>query len=398
MESPRYTLSLKQWMWLATLVGCSVLVMPPRLQAQRSSGETLLSSLRNNVVRIAVERGEGGSDEGFGFIVGQRANTVFIVTANHVVRGKGPGPESLLRKVTIEYFQDRGNVYKATLLGTSDPNLDVAVLQAGFPQGLTPWVKPALGSLSDVNRGTPVWFIGRAKEWYTPVTSGRINEVTPDLRIIVENLNVQPGTSGAPLIARSGVIGMVVEDAPGAESHAVSIDSIKRAFERWNHPWGLEPLQQGPSGQTSTTPQTNQAPTPPRPRAEEGRPEPTPTTPQTKQVTVLSIRFRPPLSSASGTELQAVIQYSTRADSTLEVWVEEYPPGSGCSGNVHQTNGGRDFRVAAGERHQVFEFPWFGRRLKEGFLRVGARLNGNEAMSNDCLRFNFRPDETQLQR
>jgi hypothetical protein len=35
------------------------------------------------------------SEEGFGFIVGQRANHVLIVTANHVVRGKNLGVEGL---------------------------------------------------------------------------------------------------------------------------------------------------------------------------------------------------------------------------------------------------------------------------------------------------------------
>jgi hypothetical protein len=49
---------------------------------------------------------------------------------------------------------------------------------------------------------------------------------------------VQPGTSGAPLIAESGIIGMIVTNAGGI-SVAVCIDIIKQAFEQWKLPWNL---------------------------------------------------------------------------------------------------------------------------------------------------------------
>jgi hypothetical protein len=109
------------------------------------------------------------------------------------------------------------------------------------------------------------------------------------------------------------------------------------------------------------------------------------------EVAVVNVGGPAELNSASGATLWADIQYSTHYESTMQIWVEEYPAGSGCSGDIHQTNGGRlDIRVAAGERSQRFYFPWNGHRTKAGFLQIGARLNGIEAMSGVCLRFSLR--------
>ena len=111
-------------------------------------------------------------------------------------------------------------------------------------------------------------------------------------------------------------------------------------------------------------------------------------------VTILDIGPRNrALNSASGTDLWADLQYSTPVDSTLHVFAEEYPAGSGCEGDVHQTNGGHTFRVTTGDWRQRFNFHWRGHGLKEGFVKVYAQLNGQEATSNICIHMNFRPGE-----
>jgi hypothetical protein len=207
-------------------------MVPSALQAQQSAGETLALALRANVVSIVAERSDGVQN-GFGFIVGERQGQVYIVTANHVVRSSGPDTTS---QVLIKYFHEQGKAYQATLLETSHQAYDLAVLQARAPTGLA-WRQDALG-LQKIERGTPVWFVGRSAEWYVPTVPGRINTFTLDAKYLIDNLPVRVGTSGAPLVADQGVIGMITADA-GESSQAVSIEVIGRAFEQWNLPWGL---------------------------------------------------------------------------------------------------------------------------------------------------------------
>jgi hypothetical protein len=93
-----------------------------------------------------------------------------------------------------------------------------------------------------------------------------------------------------------------------------------------------------------------------------------------------------PLRSTAPSNIAAVIQSSSAAPGTLHVFVEEYPSGSGCGGDRHQTNGGQDFQVPAGPWTRRFVFPWFGHQMAAGFLRVGARLdNGDAAWSSNCF-------------
>ncbi len=102
------------------------------------------------------------------------------------------------------------------------------------------------------------------------------------------------------------------------------------------------------------------------------------------------------LNSWSGTDLWVDIQYNTPMNSTLHVFAEEYPVGSGCVGTVHHRNGAYTFRVDAGERRQRFDFRWPGQSrptaggFKEGYLKVYAQLNEQEAHPRFCLRFNYR--------
>jgi hypothetical protein len=255
MEYSQNGLSLRSLRWLATLVVWLSVMLPSALQAQPSAGETLSLALRSSVVSIVAERSDG-TQNGFGFIVGERHGQIYIVTANHVVRSSGP---DVTTKVLIKYFHEQGKAYQATLLETSHQAYDLAVLQARTPTGLS-WQKDVLG-LQKVERGTPVWFVGRSAEWYVPTVPGRINTFTLDAKFLIDNLPVRVGTSGAPLIADIGVIGMITDDA-GESSQAVSIEVIRRAFEQWNLPWGLAPLRRTPSDTGTLTIPAKPAPPP----------------------------------------------------------------------------------------------------------------------------------------
>ena len=208
------------------------------LHAQ-SRGENLAISLRDNVVQIVAERADGSHD-GFGFIVGERDNQVYIATANHVVRGTGPGTTA--SRILIRYYRDQEVTSEARLLGESSQVYDLAVLVAPRPNGLA-WHRASAGAAERLQRGTPLWFVGRGGRWYVPTGPGKLNDVTLEFRIHVDGLSVQIGSSGAPLLSEDGIIGMIVEhEREGGVSEAISIDLIERAFTLWDLPWDLQPL------------------------------------------------------------------------------------------------------------------------------------------------------------
>jgi hypothetical protein len=67
------------------------------------------------------------------------------------------------------------------------------------------------------------------------------------------------------------------------------------------------------------------------------------------EITVLGIRPNSmPLNSATPSLIRVVIRSHAQTTSTLHIFVEEYPSGSGCGGSQHETNGGADFTVGGG--------------------------------------------------
>lgn len=284
MEYAQNRVSLRRWQPAWAIV-CCLLGLPMVGHAQPADGEALALALRNNVVGIVAERGDGVHN-GFGFIVAERQGQVFIVTANHVVRSGGPDGEA--RRILVRFFQEQGRSYQATLLETSDQTYDLAVLQVPLPAGLT-WQRAVLGP-QRAERRTPVWFVGRSGEWYVPTVPGRINTLTLDLKYLLDNLPVRVGTSGAPLIADTGLIGMVTSDA-SESSEAVSMDILARAFAQWNLPWQLTPWRGGEPPDVRSEPPPSAAPAPTTPAPAPTTPAPTPT------ATATSGRLCPTLSN-----------------------------------------------------------------------------------------------------
>lgn len=102
-----------------------------------------------------------------------------------------------------------------------------------------------------------------------------------------------------------------------------------------------------------------------------------------------------PLSSLSPSNFRVNVAVQADGRSTLQLFIEEYPVGSGCDGGVHHTNGGGEFQVRAGSSHSTFTIPWFGKRqggYDAGYVRVGARLgDGRAAYSDSCFLFGATP-------
>lgn len=227
-----------------TAAACLIvfLAITPIVGWSQPAGDKLALKLRDNVVKISAKRGSGESVHGFGFIVGKQRDQFYIVTANHVVRSNRPGGAST--SVNVKFYSDPGHSYEADLLETfyGKPQ-DFAVIQVAAPPNLS-WESKALVPLESIKggiRGEEVWFIGRSGKWYIPTIPGRINSDKPDLHSIihVDIASVRVGTSGAPLITKNGIIGMIIQDEVDS-ARAVSVEAIKAAFDEWRYPWSIK--------------------------------------------------------------------------------------------------------------------------------------------------------------
>ncbi|HKS21594.1 MAG TPA: serine protease [Thermoanaerobaculia bacterium] len=217
------------------LVFVAVSLFAVRMTAQ-SSGYDVAESLKANVVRIQAVSGDH-TENGFGFIVGERGGSLYIATANHVVHPEDAGVDPV--KVQVEFFDRQGAMIDATLLGTHDVTHDLAVLTVTPPSGFQ-WKKQCLGGAEQRKRSTEVWNIGKTRQWLVPVSPGRVaSEEIIDGQMDLETMQILPGSSGGPLVASSGIVGIVLRDAAD-NATALDITYVKSYFKKWNHPWDLE--------------------------------------------------------------------------------------------------------------------------------------------------------------
>jgi len=215
---------------LIVLFACSL----PAAAYEQPSGQEVAQLFRANTVRIEALLGER-TENGFGFVVGESEGSLYAVTAYHVVQQKDPdGPPA---KVRVELFGKSGPMIDATILAHDEH--DLAMISFPAPAGFR-WNRRALGRGEHQNAPAEVWFIGRNREWYVPVGAAHISSEKPvESRIDVEGSSIRPGSSGGPLIASSGIVGVVVTDSENG-AQALSIDFVKDEVRRWRQPWSLE--------------------------------------------------------------------------------------------------------------------------------------------------------------
>lgn len=223
--------------------------------SQAEASNQMANALRQNVVRIKATMSTH-EENGFGFVVGEKSGQLYIATAHHVVASSDPDTTTL--KVEVEFFERRGKMYKAELLGTHDAARDLAVLTVPPPAGFA-WTKKCMAGPEKQKRGVPVWSIGRVQEWKPPVEPGHVaSDTSPDWMLDLEGTVVQAGSSGGPVVSDTGIIGMIEQDSVG-NTRALSIDFIKRSFEAWNHPWGLSAAITPPLATPPTVPPPSDA-------------------------------------------------------------------------------------------------------------------------------------------
>ncbi len=186
-----------------------LLVATISLAAQTQRAE----SLRPNVVAITA-----AGQQGFGFITGSRHDKLFVVTAAHVVQDINAESSSIELK-----FYDDYKRYTAQVIHNYFPEQDIALLEVSKPEYFS-WSNVCLGQ---AKIGADVGFIGRKGNWYVPRghAIGTINSFEQD-QVVVDITSVTVGTSGAPLIAESGIVGMII-NADDVEVRAIKISQLR---------------------------------------------------------------------------------------------------------------------------------------------------------------------------
>lgn len=208
---------MKSWL-LSFILICSVQILSAQIKAAKA--------LTKNVVSITAEyRGVSTSHKhGYGFIVNYESSNkeFFVVTAAHVVADRALAAKPA-DEIQLTFYPNQTVLAEVVEL---HEDKDLAVLKVKL-SGNYQWIRKCI---TDVVKDMAVTYIGWNDSPNPPPkgTEGKI--ITIDIGTLLTDLKgVQPGTSGAPLIASRGIVGMILE-SDGKSARAISIKTIKESI------------------------------------------------------------------------------------------------------------------------------------------------------------------------
>jgi len=220
--------------------------------ADAPPGEKLAYGVRDLTVQIISSHGQNRDDiaaEGYGFVVAQQGDVVTIATADHVVRD----PDGVeYGQVRVVFYTDQAHPQTATVLDLRLPPAygDLATLEVrkpGFRMAQLP-VAPL-----PLTQGERAWRVGKQRGWTPGNVPGGFTGTERTIWLGFDNLDTPRGSSGGPIVAEQGLVGMVTDDQSG-RALVLPLNIIANFFREKGLPWGLNG-----SPQVSSSPQ----PTPP---------------------------------------------------------------------------------------------------------------------------------------
>ena len=205
------------------------------LLASAASLRADIDSVRDSVVLITTDTSRGG-----GVVVGSNGNSVYIVTALHVVCGGDTG--LVLRdnlRVTFNAARDRafvGHVFQSV-----KPDLDLAVVVVETDDAVRQTLK-RLGfrATAAVAKLTPVGSICHAggETWVTNEGVNKIQDRDVNTFSISTN-GIAAGCSGGPLLDDDArLLGVITRVGP-AQASVLAADAVFDAIAGWNIPVNL---------------------------------------------------------------------------------------------------------------------------------------------------------------
>jgi hypothetical protein len=225
------------------------------------------SKFADQVVRVIPQSIDGQpAPTGFGLIVGERANKIYIATPYHVAFGSDR-PSSLGATPGIVFRTERYETVAARRMEVASGPDDLAVLEVVVPSGLALPRAPMVRA-DQLLRGTWVWNIGIGQDWDMPDRAGGLGpEDVVTLRRRIGQLRTPPGASGGAAVTEAGVIGIVLQDATDF-SLLLPVERIVQLFAAWQLPVNLL----APRGAGTMPRPPVFSPTPRPPSAESPRP------------------------------------------------------------------------------------------------------------------------------
>ena len=213
-------------------------------------GGDLRPIVLNNVVMITSSQRNGKPEVGYGLIVGRSGDMLWIATARHVVIWP-PSPTSDKIEHDPATFVDFLWGGQAALAlaprGAIDRDLDVAFIAVRSP--LT-----ATGSFERWR--TPVLRVAPAKDEEVRIggsnkrsieladETGRLLEAGDgEHALALQGLVAYEGQSGAPLMSKFGVVGLLSSSGPAGATqvNAIPIERVRSAAALLLVPWQLSP-------------------------------------------------------------------------------------------------------------------------------------------------------------
>jgi hypothetical protein len=221
---------------LRSIIGTLIIVLQLVLNAAASEIAQEAQQEAARLVTMIHSTFPDGERVGAGIIFGYRADTLYIVTANHNVRWG----EAEASKIEIRLRDRTEHPLKATLSAKFDGKLDLAVLSVEDVSKLR--FDPAtlsfdrLGNSHVIQRGALVYPMGNARRpWAMSVSPDEITEKEGD-HLYFESNFINTGYSGGALWNESlDIVGMIRADQP-PEGSAVKISSVLKRLTDWGFP------------------------------------------------------------------------------------------------------------------------------------------------------------------
>lgn len=192
----------------------NVAICPSQARIYNSASPTV-DVFAENVVRLTVERNNGTNDVGFGLLAFAKQNRLFVVTADHVLRGNA---HSLTPTKIIVNFHERLNRSPMEVTSISrifDANLDIAAFEIWNPGDALQFSMNAKdwNASLPLARGSQYYFVGRNQTWYVSTRPATFNSVSPLGGYVFDQVDAQPGSSGAPMYSEEDglVAGLIRE-------------------------------------------------------------------------------------------------------------------------------------------------------------------------------------------
>jgi Trypsin-like peptidase domain len=196
------------------------------------SGPELAVRLRQNLAYIEADDVEA-DEHGYGVVVGGDAETLWLVTARHVVvklpmRGLG-GAEQPSQRIRVRLCgaPEAGFVAAVPMPGFEVEGADIALLRVARPRGYA-LTTPVLGATPTSD--TPVWLLGSENDCNPLPGEGRVRasaDAAHNLRVDFPAGAVQGGSSGGAVLSGFGIVGLMKSnESPTSTVHA--IDDLKR--------------------------------------------------------------------------------------------------------------------------------------------------------------------------